>query len=209
MIEFDPSKNLEMSQETLADAWQDLAQALILRSDHVEPLISELPPYSGSAHPYQYLVQLPEAFAREVLLEEDDIAHSARAIYIMEHRVDDDPEYIETYESVIVQWSNLLPGAKIKADHSITINCVREFEQLQYVATTFVEYTELHEGRWRRVSPSGFDAGDTSELVPESDEWYERIARSLEDFSISEGTVTLSEIEVLHKIAEYIRNDPQ
>lgn len=203
MIEFDPSKNLEMSQEALGTAWHDVAEALVLRSDAaIKPLTHELPPTSEGGRPYQFSVQLPHSFAQEVLLEDDDTPQSARASYVMEHRLDDDPAYPETYEAVVVSWSHLLGQSNVKAEHSMMINLVRQPEGERYHAETFVEYAQLRDGVWRRVSPGGYDYSDNGALERASSEWLEEVMSDLEAGS---GTMMLEDVERLHRVAEYIR----
>lgn len=203
MIEYDPSKNLEMSQEALSGAWHAVAEALVLHSDAViAPLTHELPPKGGGGHPYQFSVQLPSSFAKEVLLEDDDIPQSARASYTMEHRLDDDPAYPETYEAVVVSWSHLLGQSKVKAEHSMMINLVRQPDGEQYHAETFVEYAQLRDGAWRRVSPGGYDYSDTGALERGSGEWLEEVMSDLEAGS---GKMMLADVERIYKVAEYIR----
>lgn len=206
MIEFDPSKNLEMSQEALGDAWHAVAEALVLHSDAaIVPLTHELPPKSGGGHPYQFSVQLPSSFAKEVLLEDDDIPQSARASYIMEHRLDGDPTYPETYEVVVVSWSHMLGQSKVKAERSIVINLVKNLEYNQYSAQTFIEYTEMLDGAWKRVSPHGYDYDSVATPPIGSEEWDEKLLQGLADFEASEGTVSLGDVEKLHQVADYIR----
>lgn len=206
MIEFDPSKNLELSQETLKSAWHDLAESLMLRPDTIAPLVYELPPSEGDPQPCQFTVQLPDAFAQKVLLEDDDRPQTTSATYIMEHRVDDRPEYPETYEVVTISWSHMLGDSSIRADRNMTISLVRAFGEEEYKAETFVEYVEFRGGKWHRISPNGYDFSGFEILETHSEEWYRRIDQGFEDFEASEGVVALNDIEKVHKIAEYIRH---
>lgn len=205
-MDLDPTKNLEMSQETLGAAMHSLAEALVLKGKEMRPLIVEQPPSEGAGTPYQISQELPRRVAVETLLDEDDVPQAAEALYIMEHRLDDDPAFPETYEAVVVSWSHMLGKSDVRSNRSIMINRVRSLEGEHYLAETSVEFARFYDGKWHRENFSGRDYSEIKAFEEGSDEWLEVLKMAADDLEVTIGEVDLDDIERIYKVAEHIRN---
>lgn len=198
------SNRFELSQETLADAWQDLGEALILQGDTPTP-IGEFSPENGQK-PYAFRKEIPSTVVRSKLLSEsDDIALPGRAEYMMRHRID--PEDTETFETVTVAWKSQLPQTDTYIHHGILIERIADQGKQHFNSYTSREYaTQLDEsGHERRISPHGIDFNAIDMSTRQG--FDEAVMQSFDDFEVGHNDLTLDDAEKVHAIARYVRGE--
>ncbi len=210
MDERKPHINFELSQDTLGSAWQDLAEAIVLRSN-TPTLVAGGSSPDGKRQPHQFTVQLSEMFMQEALLCVGDIPLKAEAQYLMEYRPLDDLDDSNTYEAVMVDWEykvpELIKGKRVKVAQNLMVVKIRNGAEEQLEGGLSFEYSELQNGAWHRIDTGlhDFSVDDIDIILtdmPKEDRALEMAYRNLVS---SECDLLPGDIETLHRTAQYIR----
>lgn len=200
-MDFDPSKNFELSQDTLAHAWKNLGEAVIIAADEISYAGGVYPASSEGQIPSKFVVKLDHSFVREHIAEvlPGSVITAATAEYSMPHKIEQDDDEVKDFVSV--DWTEKLQGTPYQIDNSIVIRHfvnqagIERFEGVKRAQ----HYEMLDNDRTRRIGHLGVKY----DTLPEDIRKY--INLIADEATADTDELSLDDIEKVYLLTENLR----